>query len=181
LLYEQMPAKEKAMTRPASRTENSPACLVAVVGGSRATAEETAAADAVGRALAEAGAVLVCGGRGGVMEAACRGARSAGGLTVGVLPGASRREANPFVDVPIVTGMGEARNAIITRTARAVIAVGGSYGTLSEIALALASGAPVVGLETWRVERDGHPPAPIVYAKTPEEAVARALEMAEGD
>jgi uncharacterized protein (TIGR00725 family) len=140
--------------------------------------EEAAAAEAVGRALVEGGAVLVCGGRGGVMEAACRGAKSAGGLTIGILPGASRREANPYVDIPIVTGLGEERNAIITRTAQAVVAVGGSYGTLSEIVFALAFGVPVVGLGTWEVRCEGHPPAPIVYAATPEEAAERALALA---
>jgi uncharacterized protein (TIGR00725 family) len=149
-----------------------------VIGGSAPTKKEAAAAEAVGRALAEVGAVLICGGRGGVMEAACRGARSAGGLTIGVLPGTSRSQANPYVDIPIVTGLGEARNAIIIRTAQAVIAVGGSYGTLSEIGFALAFGVPVVGLGTWEVKREGHLPAPIVYTATPEEAVARALALA---
>jgi uncharacterized protein (TIGR00725 family) len=136
------------------------------------------AAEAVGRALAEAGAVLICGGRGGVMEAACRGAKATGGITIGILPGTDRREANPYVDIPIVTGIGGARNAIIARTAQAAVAVGGSYGTLSEIAFALAFGVPVVGLGTWEVQREGHPPAPIAYAATPEEAVAQALALA---
>ena len=152
--------------------------LVAVIGGSAPTREEAATAESVGRALAEAGAVLICGGRGGVMEAACRGAKAAGGITIGILPGTDRGEANPYVDIPIVTGIGVARNAIIARTAQAAVAVGGSYGTLSEIALALAFGVPVVGLGTWEFEREGHPPAPVVYAATPEEAVARALALA---
>jgi len=155
-----------------------PAPLIAVIGGSKATPEEAVAAEAVGRALAEGGAVLVCGGRGGVMEAACRGAKSAGGLTIAILPGADRSEANPFVDVSIVTGIGLARNAIVARTAQAAIAVGGSYGTLSEIAYALMFGVPVVGLGTWEIEREGHPPVPIVYAAAPEEAAARALALA---
>lgn len=153
--------------------------MIAVVGGSSPTDDERALAEAVGRAIARAGAVLICGGRGGVMEAACRGAKTGGGLTVGVLPGASRAEANPYVDLPIVTGLGEARNVIIVRSAHAVIAIGGSYGTLSEIAHALGLGVPVVGLRTWRVEREGHPPAPIHYADTPEETVALALSLAE--
>jgi uncharacterized protein (TIGR00725 family) len=152
--------------------------LVAVIGGSAPTPEEVVAAKAVGRALAEAGAVLICGGRGGVMEAACQGAKAAGGVTIGILPGTDRREANPYVDIPIVTGIGVARNAIIARTVQAAVAVGGSYGTLSEIAFALAFGVPVVGLGTWEVQREGHPPAPIAYAATPEEAVARALALA---
>lgn len=152
--------------------------LIGVIGSSRATAEEKTAAEAVGRALAEGGAVLICGGRGGVMEAACRGAKEANGLTIGILPGTRRSGANPFVDIPIVTGIGEARNAIITRTARAVVAIGGSYGTLSEIAFALGFGTPVVGWGTWRMERDEHPPAPIIYVDTPEEAAAQALRLA---
>jgi uncharacterized protein (TIGR00725 family) len=152
--------------------------LIAVIGGSTATPEEFAAAEAVGRALAAGGAVLICGGRGGVMEAACRGAKAAGGLTVGILPGADRSEANPYVDIAIVTGLGLARNAIIARTAQAVVAVGGSYGTLSELAYALMFGVPVVGLRTWEIERDGHPPAPIIYAATPDEAAAHALALA---
>jgi uncharacterized protein (TIGR00725 family) len=151
---------------------------VAVIGGSAPTPEEAAAAEAVGRALAEGGAILVCGGRGGVMEAACRGAKAAGGLTIGILSGTHRGEANSYVDIHIVTGLGEARNAIIARTAQAAVAVGGSYGTLSEIAFALAFGVPVVGLGTWEVRREGHPPAPITCADTPEEAAARALALA---
>lgn len=152
--------------------------IIAVIGGAAPTPEEEAAAEAVGRALAEGGAVLICGGRGGVMEAACRGARSAGGLTIGVLPGPDRREANPYVDIPIVTGLGEARNVIIIRTAHAVIAVGGSYGTLSEMAFALLWGVPVVALGSWEVRREGHPPAPVIRARTPQEAVAQALALA---
>jgi uncharacterized protein (TIGR00725 family) len=112
------------------------------------------------------------------MEAACRGAKGVGGLTIGILPGADRSEANPYVDIAIVTGIGVARNAIIARTAQAAVAVGGSYGTLSEIAFALAFDVPVVGLGTWELRREGHPPAPITYAATPEEAAARALALA---
>lgn len=153
--------------------------VIGVIGGSASTAEERVWAEAVGRALAEAGVVLICGGRGGVMDAACRGAKAAGGLTIGVLPGTDRREANPYVDIPIVTGLGEARNVIIARTARALIAIGGSYGTLSEIAFALRFGTPVVGLGTWEVNREAHPPVAIFRASTPEEAVARALELAQ--
>jgi len=152
--------------------------IVAVIGGSAPTVEEAAAAEAVGRALAEGGAILICGGRGGVMEAACRGAKAASGLTIGILPGTDRGEANPYVDVPIVTGIGEARNGIIARTAQAVIAIGGSYGTLSEIGFALAFGVPVVGLGTWEVRREGHPPVPIIHAATPEEAASHALALA---
>jgi uncharacterized protein (TIGR00725 family) len=152
--------------------------IIGVIGGSAPTSDEVATAQVVGRALAEEGATLVCGGRGGVMEAACRGAKSADGLTIGILPGTDRSEANPYVDIPIVTGIRCARNLIIARTAQAVVAVGGSYGTLSEIAFALSFGTPVVGLGTWEVKREGHPLAPIVYAATPEEAVKRVLALA---
>jgi hypothetical protein len=121
--------------------------IVAVVGGHRCTAEEARAAEEVGRLLAERGAIVVCGGLGGVMEAACRGAKSvAGSLTVGILPGDDPRDANAFVDVPLATGMGEMRNAVIVRAARGVIAIGGGWGTLSEIALARRIGKPVIGL-----------------------------------
>ena len=149
--------------------------IIAVIGGARPTPEEAAIAEAVGRAVAESGATLICGGLGGVMEAACRGAKSAGGLTVGILPGTDPGEANPYVDIPIVTGLRCARNVIIARTAQAVIAVGGSYGTLSEMAYAINFGKPVVGLGTWEINRPGHPPAPITRAATPQEAVERAL------
>lgn len=130
-------------------------------------------AEEVGRRVAEAGGVVVCGGLGGVMEASCRGARSAGGLTVGLLPGSDRRVANPFVEVAIPTGMGELRNGLIVRTADAVVAVGGEWGTLSEIALAVKTGTPVVGLGTWPLERDE-----IVQAADAADAVAQALRFA---
>src|SRR5256885_11222148 len=141
---------------------------VAVVGPGEATPEQIATAEEVGRLLAERGAVLVCGGLGGVMEAACRGAKEGGGQTVGILPGGDRAAANPYVDVAIATGLGEARNALVVRAADVLIAVGGAYGTLSEIALALKTGKRVVGLRSWNI--DGVEPA-----GSPEEAVARAL------
>lgn len=149
--------------------------LIAVIGGSSPTADEATLAEDVGRALAEAGAVLVCGGRGGVMAAACRGAKKAGGTTVGILPGPDASEANPYVDIAIATGIGEARNAIIARTAEAAIAVGGSYGTLTEIGFALGFDTPVIGLATWTMARVGHPAVPIIRAETAEEAVTQAL------
>jgi uncharacterized protein (TIGR00725 family) len=123
----------------------------------------------VGRELAGAGAVVVCGGLGGVMEAACRGAREAGGRTIGILPGTDRTAANEFVEVAIPTGLGEARNALVVRTADALIAVGGGYGTLSEIALALKAGKRVVGLDSWDI--DG-----VVAAPDPVAAVAAVLD-----
>jgi len=151
--------------------------IIAVIGGADCMPAEAAAAETIGRLLAEAGAVLVCGGRGGVMAAACRGAKSAGGLTIGILPGVDARDANPWVDVPIVTGLGGARNTIVVRSADAVIAVGGAYGTLSEIAFALRWGKPLVGLGTWELARGGAPDRGIIRAETPEEAVARVLDI----
>jgi uncharacterized protein (TIGR00725 family) len=146
---------------------------IAVIGAGTCDANTAALAEEVGQGLARRGATIVCGGLGGVMEAACRGAQSAGGRTIGILPGAEIRDANPFVDFPIATGMGEARNVIVVRSARAVIAVGGEFGTLSEIAFALKFGIPVIGLGTWELER-----ANIIRAGDPIEAVTLALELA---
>jgi hypothetical protein len=147
---------------------------IAVVGPSAATPAEHALGEAVGRLIAEAGAVLVCGGLGGLMEAAASGCAAAGGRSVGVLPG-ERADANPYLTVAVATGMGEARNAIVVRTADAVIAVAGEFGTLSEIALALKMGKPVVGLGTWQLAKDGQAVDAIVAVATPEEAVSWAL------
>ncbi|MFP5362169.1 MAG: TIGR00725 family protein [Thermoleophilia bacterium] len=126
---------------------------VAVVGaGADVSPELLAAAEAVGAGLARRGAVVVTGGLGGVMEAACRGARSAGGMTLGILPGDDRRAANAYVDVAVASGMGELRNGLVVRSADALVAIAGGAGTLSEIALALKAGKPVVGVGTWRIE-----------------------------
>jgi uncharacterized protein (TIGR00725 family) len=149
-----------------------------VIGPGEARPEELEAAEEVGRLVAEAGAVLVCGGLGGVMEAACRGARSAGGLTLGILPGRDRREANPYVEVAVPTGLGEARNTIVVRSADAVVAVGGAYGTLSEIAFALKAGTPVVGIHTWELSRGGEADSGVVQAASAAEAVRTALDLA---
>jgi uncharacterized protein (TIGR00725 family) len=130
--------------------------------------EPIVAAAEVGRLLAERGAVLVCGGLGGVMEGACRGAKEAGGLTVGILPGGDRADANPFVDVVLPTGLGEARNALVVGAADVAIAIGRGYGTLSEVALALKAGKRVIGLDTWEIEG-------VTVAEGPEAAVAAAL------
>lgn len=149
---------------------------VAVVGSGEATPDELAAAEEVGRAVASRGAVLVCGGLGGVMEAACRGARDGGGTTVGILPGHDRSAANEFVDVAIPTGLGEARNALVVRAADVLVAVGGSWGTLSEIALALRVGKRVVGVGTWELARAGGEPVEgIERASDAAEAVELAL------
>lgn len=144
---------------------------VAVVGPGEASAAQARAAEAVGRGLAESGAIVVCGGLGGVMAAACRGAQSAGGLSVGLLPGEDRDAANEWTAVAIPTGLGELRNGLVVRAADAVIAVGGAYGTLSEIAFALKTGVPVIGLNSWPI--DG-----VEVVESPEEAVARALAEA---
>jgi uncharacterized protein (TIGR00725 family) len=148
---------------------------VAVVGGGDASAQEIRDAELVGRGLAERGAVLVCGGLGGVMEAACRGAKSAGGTTLGILPGSRRGDANAFVDISIPTGLGEMRNGLVVRSADALIAIGGEFGTLSEVALALKAGKTVVGLGTWQLAKGGEPVEAIVSAASAEDAVARAL------
>jgi len=123
--------------------------IVGVIGGSRVDRQISEAARELGREIAKRGYILVCGGLGGVMQAACRGASEAGGITVGILPGSHRGTANPFVTIPIVTSMSHARNAIIVRTADILVAVDGKYGTLSEIALAKAIGKRVIGLYTW--------------------------------
>jgi uncharacterized protein (TIGR00725 family) len=141
---------------------------VAVVGPGDATTDELDAAQAIGRGLADGGATVVCGGLGGVMAAACRGAADAGGITVGILPGAERAAGNEWLTVAIPTGLGELRNGLVVRAADAVIAVGGAYGTLSEIALALKSGVPVIGLRTWEIEG-------IDRVQSPADAVDRAL------
>jgi uncharacterized protein (TIGR00725 family) len=125
---------------------------VAVVGPGDASPAELEDAEVIGRGIAEAGHVLVCGGLGGVMEGACRGAAEAGAVTIGILPGADRAAANRWVRVALPTGLGELRNGLVVRAADVVVAVGGAYGTLSEVALALKTGVPVIGLRTWVIE-----------------------------
>jgi uncharacterized protein (TIGR00725 family) len=125
---------------------------VGVIGPGDASAAEVAAAEEVGARLVDLGATVVTGGLGGVMEAACRGAKSRRGVTIGLLPGFDRNEANGWVDVAIATGLGEIRNALIVRTSDALVAIGGGAGTLSEIAFALKLGRPVIGVGTFEVE-----------------------------
>lgn len=144
---------------------------VAVVGPGEATSQETRAAEAVGRALAERGAIVITGGLGGVMAAASRGAAQAGGTTVGILPGTDRTAGDESLTVVIPTGLGELRNGLVVRAVDAVIAIGGAYGTLSEIALALRTSVPVIGLRSWDI--DG-----VDRVDTPEDAVALALAAA---
>ncbi|MGB9835547.1 MAG: TIGR00725 family protein [Candidatus Saccharicenans sp.] len=141
---------------------------VAVIGGNNPRPEFLEMAYQVGRLLGSRGAILVCGGLGGVMEAAARGAKEAGGLTVGLLPGKDRHEANQYIDLPVVTGIGYNRNSMVVLNADAVIAIDGEYGTLSEIAFAFIFGKKVIGLKTWEVKG-------IIPAWTPEQAVDLAL------
>jgi hypothetical protein len=153
--------------------------FISVVGESRASAEITRLAEEVGAEIAKADAVLVCGGLKGVMEAASRGAKAAGGVTIGILPGSRREEANPYIDYPIVTGIGYARNKLVVKTGQVVIAVGGSYGTLSEISFALGYEIPVVGLKTWQlIHHSGQIDKTINYANSPQEAVELAIKLA---
>jgi uncharacterized protein (TIGR00725 family) len=144
---------------------------VAVIGASRARPEDVSHAEDAGRRLAELGAIVVTGGRGGVMEAACRGAKAGGGLTVGILPGLDRSDANEFVDVALPTGLGEMRNGLVARAAQAVVAVGGAWGTLAEIAFARAAGTPVFGVGSWELGDDG-----VVPVQSGAEAAQRAVE-----
>jgi uncharacterized protein (TIGR00725 family) len=149
--------------------------FVSVIGGSRCTRRETELAEQVGAELAKRGATLICGGLSGVMAAACKGARSEGGRTVGILPGSRREDANPYVDIPIVTTMGEARNVIVVCSGQAVIAVAGEYGTLSEIAHALRNGIPVVGLGTWSLSKKGRLDDSVIVADGAVDAVETPL------
>jgi uncharacterized protein (TIGR00725 family) len=144
---------------------------VGVIGASQLPIALYHAAELIGHAVASRQAVLVTGGLTGAMEAAAKGAKAAGGLTIGILPGGSPQDANPYIDLPIVTGLSEARNLIIVRTAEVLIAVGGGAGTLSEIAFALKLHKPVISLDSWNVADE------IIRVRTPQEAVARAFEL----
>ncbi len=146
--------------------------LIGVIGGGDASEKEYETAVEVGGEIARRGYTLVCGGLGGVMEAACRGAKSQGGLTIGIIPGTNRQEANKFVDIPVVTGLSHARNIIVVRSSCAIIAIGGSYGTLSEIAYALRLDVPVVGIGSWEVSSD------IVQTQSAAQAVEMAIGLA---
>jgi uncharacterized protein (TIGR00725 family) len=146
--------------------------ILGVIGGSACSRKVYSLAEEVGREVARRGHALICGGLGGVMEAACKGAKDQGGTTIGILPSSRIRDTNPFVDFPIATGMGLARNLILVYTAQALIAVDGKYGTLSEIAYASQLNVPLVGLLTWKVNPK------MFQARTPKEAVDRAIELA---
>jgi uncharacterized protein (TIGR00725 family) len=154
---------------------------IGVIGSGESDAALDGVAERIGRQIALVGAVLVCGGLGGVMASACRGAAEAGGLTIGILPGSRRDQANPWVQVAVPTGLGELRNALVVRASDVLIAIGGEYGTLSELALALKLGVPVVGVGTWSLTRpDGVADAGIVVVQA-EDAVPIALTLATSD
>lgn len=143
---------------------------IGVIGAGQCSHETALVAEAVGKEVALQGAILVCGGLGGVMEASARGAQQAGGMTIGILPGFSFDDANPFITIPIVTGLSHARNVLVVRSSQALIAVEGGYGTLSEVAIALTLGTPVVGLNTWDVSGE------IITVQSPEDAVKKAID-----
>ena len=154
---------------------------ISVIGGNTCDEETGRLAEAVGRELARRGATVVCGGLGGVMTAVCKGAKEAGGTTIGILPRDDRNEANPWIDIPIVTGIGYARNSIVVKTGLAVLAIDGAFGTLSEIGHALGQpdALTVVGLHTWDLSRNGEPDNSIVRASDPVDAVDKAMAAAE--
>ncbi|UCD70469.1 MAG: TIGR00725 family protein [Syntrophobacterales bacterium] len=146
---------------------------IGVIGASRCNAEIEQLASAVGREIGSRGAVLICGGLGGVMEFAAKGAKEAGGFTIGILPGTSKEEANGYIDIPIVTGLGHARNVIIAHSSDSIIAISGEHGTLSEIAIGLKLKKTVIGLNTWDIEG-------VIRAKTAGEAVEKAITVSKG-
>ena len=151
---------------------------ISVIGAAEGDQEILGDAKEVGRRIAEAGAVLVCGGRTGVMEAASRGAAEAGGTVVGILPTLSPADANPYVTHAVATGIGQARNLAVVASGQAVIAVGGEWGTLSEIAYARKLGRPVVAIQSWTLRNRSGTDLGIVEAETPEKAVEAALSAA---
>lgn len=144
---------------------------IGVIGAGQCSKEIEQLAEEVGKEIARNKATLVCGGLGGVMEASAKGAKQEGGNTVGILPGVSFEDANPFIDIPIVTGLSHARNVLVVRSSHALIAIEGGYGTLSEIAIALKIGKPVVGLRTWKISEE------IITVETPQEAVKKAIDL----
>ena len=150
--------------------------IVGVIGGSTADAKLFRMAEEVGAELARRGAAIVCGGLTGVMEGVCKGARSQGGLTIGIIPTDEKKDANPYVQIPIVTGMGMARNVMLVKTSDVLIAIGGEFGTLSEIAVALNLGKIVIGLNTWKLEKaHDHAIPNLIQTDDPKKAVDLAL------
>ena len=157
-------------------TANRP-LIISVIGGRYPSPRARRYAEEVGQELARNGAAVACGGLIGVMEAVCKGAKSEGGLTIGILPGDDPEDANPYVDLPICTGIMYARNMVVVKTGRAVIAIDGSFGTMSEIGHALSEDIPVIGLDTWNFsnDSDGEGGDPIIRATDPVDAVAKAI------
>ena len=151
---------------------------VGVAGASRPERGLVEQAERLGRRLAEGGAVVVCGGGPGVMEAVCRGAQAAGGTTVGLLPGLDRAEGNAYLTVALPTGLDQGRNLLLVRSSDALVAVGGGFGTLSEIAIALRAGTPVIGLATWSLRLDSRAVDAFPVADDPDAAADMALEAA---
>lgn len=146
---------------------------IGIIGAGTCSSATRALAEAVGKEVAKKGAILLCGGLGGVMEAAACGAKLEGGTTIGILPGTYRKEANPWIDIAIPSGMGHARNALIAQSSDALIAISGEYGTLSEIALGLKMGKPVFVLDCkWEIEG-------VQKVRSPQEAVGLALAFIE--
>lgn len=166
------------MTHSADSSSSRPPPYVAVCGGSVFEEEPAANAREIGAALAREGAIVMCGGGGGVMEAVCEGARSEGGMTIAFLPGEDRKQANEFVDIALPTGMGEMRNMLLVRASDVVIAISGEFGTLSEVAYALRLGIPVVGLDTWELRKRGETSEAITNVTSPDEAVRAAIKLA---
>ena len=151
---------------------------ISVIGASEPSEEAYRLAEEIGVELGKRGVITVTGGLGGVMEAACKGAKKAGGTTIGILPGSDPSDANPYVDFTICTGIGYARNVIVVKSGMAAIAVSGAFGTLSEIAHALGDGIPVIGISTWSILRDSDDIQPIVYADNAADAVDKAIDAA---
>ncbi len=166
---EASPITAQAALRELARTRPLQQLVVGIIGPRNATAQQTDAAETVGQALGALGLTVICGGRSGVMEAACKGVAQAGGLPIGILPGTDPREANPFVAIPLTTGLNEARNIIIVRAARVLIAVGNSPGTLTEVAYGLHFGKPVIGV-AGAADLDG-----VHHAQDAEQAAESAL------
>lgn len=147
--------------------------IIGIIGAGDCSPDVYKTAEKLGELVASRGDTLICGGLGGVMEAAAKGAKSMGGVTIGILPGFTSEDANPFIDIPVVTGLSHARNVIIVRSSDVLIAVSGEYGTLSEIAIALKIGKPVIGIGSWPVIKN------VSQVETPEEAIEKIVEIAE--
>ena len=150
--------------------------VISIIGGAECSEVERKIAEHVGYLLAKEGVILLCGGRGGVMEAACRGSWNAGGTTIGLLPGKDFSEGNPYLDIVLPTGMGNLRNALVAQAGECIIAIGGGYGTLSEIGIALKSGRKVIGIGTWNAVDNSGKEIKILQASSAEEAVKLALK-----